>query len=265
MGSEQSTHGGQITHRQTSLSGGSLRQPSNFRRQHTIANPGSDMSEGSDATRPGSTSPGPSVCSDVDLPYISYTVNRPIGDSPKLTKQAVKAKTQRKVQPKPVKKSTHNIVVVKQAVTGPNVDKDPDIIRLQNIPMFLPIMRGTLYLPAPRDPEVLERLDSAPFYRLCLRYQNHLTSCANTVATEQNILTQKLRETDLEINKLVNIATDRQKRFAKYAEKLSKVQELSHQLNRCHMVLNQTLESMETLNNCLDIEDRLEPFVWTTG
>lgn len=32
------------------------------------------------------TSPGHSVCSDVDLPYISYTVNRPIGGiiSPKI-------------------------------------------------------------------------------------------------------------------------------------------------------------------------------------
>lgn len=64
---------------------------------------------------------------------------------------------------------------------------------------------------------------------------------------------------------MVAVATDRQKKYAKYADKLSRVQELSHQLNRCHMLLNQTLESMETLNNYLDIEDRLEPFVWTTG
>lgn len=63
----------------------------------------------------------------------------------------------------------------------------------------------------------------------------------------------------------MNAVTEKQKRFAKYAEKLSKVQELSHQLNRCHMVLNQTLESIETLNNHLDIDNRLEPFVWTTG
>lgn len=60
--------------------------------------------------------------------------------------------------------------------------------------MFLPIMRGTLHLPAARDPEVLERLDSTPFYRLCLHYQNHLTVCANLVATEQNVITQRVRE-----------------------------------------------------------------------
>lgn len=36
-------------------------------------------------TPPRCTSPGASICSDSDLPYISYTVNRPIGDSPKMT------------------------------------------------------------------------------------------------------------------------------------------------------------------------------------
>lgn len=138
-------------------------------------------------------------------------------------------------------------------------------ICLQSIPMFLPIMRATLNLPAARDPEVLERLDPIPLQKFCVRYQTHLTTCANLVATEQNALTQKIREMDGEITKIINAAYDKQKRFAKYAEKLSKVQEVSHQLNRCHMFLNQTLESIETLNNQLEIEDRLEPFVWTTG
>lgn len=36
-------------------------------------------------TPPRCISPGASICSDSDLPYISYTVNRPIGDSPKMT------------------------------------------------------------------------------------------------------------------------------------------------------------------------------------
>lgn len=83
MGSEHSAHASQqLTHRQASLSGNTVRQASNIRRQHTIANPGGpDISENNEIGRPGSTSPGPSVCGDVDLPYISYTVNRPIGGS----------------------------------------------------------------------------------------------------------------------------------------------------------------------------------------
>ncbi|KAK9707800.1 tumor suppressor protein [Popillia japonica] len=256
MGSEHSAH-----LKQSTMSHQSEKQ-ANLYRQHTIANPGGDLEE-----RPGSTSPGPSICSDSDLPYISYTVNRPIGDSPKLSnRQLVKSKvTHRKTVQKYIKKSVHNIVVVKPPISGPNVEKDPDILHLASIPMFLPIMRATLNLPAARDPEVLERLDPAPLTKLCLRYQTHLHTCSNLVATEQNLLIQKIRETDVEITKIVAIACDKQKRFAKYAERLMKVQELSHQLNRCHMFLNQTLESIESLNQCLDIEDRLEPFVWTTG
>lgn len=51
-----------------------------MRRQYTIAAPGrTDFPENVESGRPGSISPGPSVCSDIDLPYISYTVNRPIG------------------------------------------------------------------------------------------------------------------------------------------------------------------------------------------
>lgn len=82
MGSEQSTQGSNpsLSARQTSLNQSSARNISNIRRQHTIANPGSDLHGGEDGEgRPGSISPGPSVCSDSDLPYISYTVNRPIG------------------------------------------------------------------------------------------------------------------------------------------------------------------------------------------
>lgn len=38
-----------------------------------------DSDNTSDVEQPGSASPVMSVCSDSDLPYISYTVNKPIG------------------------------------------------------------------------------------------------------------------------------------------------------------------------------------------
>ncbi|XP_018566892.1 BLOC-1-related complex subunit 5 isoform X2 [Anoplophora glabripennis] len=200
MGSEHSSQSGAHSQRQGSLNKNGVKQ-SNIRRQHTIANPGGTENINSENGRPGSISPGPSVCSDIDLPYISYTVNRPIGDSPKLTnKQLVKNKsnsrrTQQSKQTKNKNNSAHNIVVVRGATSNtPGTEKDPDVVRLQGIPMFLPIMRATLSLPAARDPEVLERLDPTPLRNLCLRYQRHLTTAASLVATEQNHLTQKVRE-----------------------------------------------------------------------
>lgn len=158
---------------------------------------------------------------------------------------------------------THNIVVVKPAQTDPTADKDPDIVKLQSIPMFLPIMRGTLNLPpGVRDPEVLERLDPVGLFNLCARYQHHLNTNAQITAAEQATLCTTM---EMEFGRVLNLAVDRQKRFARFAEQMNKVHELSRQLTRCHSLLNQTLESLETLNNLLPVEERLEPFVWTTG
>lgn len=74
-----------------------------------------------------------------------------------------------------------------------------------------------------------------------------------------------LIQTDADINRLMAGLTDNQKRYAKYAEKLSKVHDVSHQVKKCHMLLSQTLESLNTLNNCLPLEDRLEPFFWSAS
>ena len=72
-------------------------------------------------------------------------------------------------------------------------------------------------------------------------------------------------QVDSETSRLMAVMTERQKAFAKYAERLAKVHELTHQLNKCHLALNQTIDILEVLNNSLPLNQRLEPFVWTTG
>ncbi|KAJ8872616.1 hypothetical protein PR048_026222 [Dryococelus australis] len=279
MGSENSTQHSQGT---------GFSRTSQFHRGKSASSQ-NGRGEDDEGGRPGSISPGPSICSDSDLPYISYTVNRPIGDSPKLT-QKHEGQLQRgkslggagasgpssrsgsgmanKRQLSLITRSSgsgHNIVVVKPAVNAEMPGKDPDLLRLESVPMFLPIMRGTLNLPAVRDPEVLERLDPSGLLGLCFHYQQHLAICGQVVGAEQSHLIGRVRDVDFEISRLMTTMTERQKKYAKYAEKLGKVHELSHQLNRCHMILNQTLESIETLNNSLPVDEHLEPFVWTTG
>lgn len=230
-----------------------------------------------EVSRPGSCSPGLSVCSDSELPYISYTVNRPIGDSPKHPvkqghllrgrSQGSSTSPSRKnvLRKIPLAKTQHNVVVVKAAAKENTSDKDPDILRLQKIPLFLPIMRGTLNVPAARDPEILERLDPRALHRLCLRCQRHMTESALSVANEQDRLALRIKEIDVEVAQILSVYIERQKMYSKHAETLSKVSELTAQIAKCHLVLNKTLESMEKLSNLLPAEERLEPFVWTTG
>ncbi|KAL9695519.1 hypothetical protein quinque_014804 [Culex quinquefasciatus] len=133
-----------------------------------------------------------------------------------------------------------------------------------SVPMFLPVMRGTLSLPANRDPEVLERLQPAHMVNMCSRLQSHFNTCATQVAQEQQQITNKIKETDQEISSALAQLVQKQKLYTSYAETFSKVRLISQQLTRCNDILNQNIESMEYLNNLLELEDRLEPFVWKT-
>lgn len=89
--------------------------------------------------------------------------------------------------------------------------------------------------------------------------------CATKVAQDQTVVNVKIKEVDQDITKLLNKMTERQKQFSTYAEAFTRVRNISQQLSRCNSLLNQNIELMESLNNALDVEDRLEPFVWTTN
>jgi BLOC-1 related complex subunit 5 len=89
--------------------------------------------------------------------------------------------------------------------------------------------------------------------------------CATKIAQDQVTINTKVKDLDQDIGRLLTKMTEKQKQCAAYAEAFSRVRQISQQLSRCNTLLNQNIELMESLNNVLEVEDRLEPFVWTTS
>lgn len=215
------------------------------------------------------SSPPLSVCS--DLPYVSY-IDRPIGgDSPKISayarrnvqgigrKQfpAVKAK-------RPQSTSKHNIVVVKPGAKDDD-QEDQDTFRLKNIPTFLPVMRSTLNTNTARsEPDILDKFQSIHLQNICNRLQQHYNICATKVGEDQRDIVNLVKTINNKVTVLYAKSVDQQKSYASYAEQFAKIRSISQQLSRCNSLLNENIESLETLNNFLAVEDRLEPFVWRT-
>ena len=140
-----------------------------------------------------------------------------------------------------------------------------NIIFVQEIPPFAPIIRGSLKTPWTKDPEITEKIEPNSLIRIGIFYEERMTRHAKAVEREQAALGHRIEEVECSLRTVMKSYGDRQRKFAKYVERLNRISDLSNGLTKCHQTLNQALESIEVLNNLLPTEERLEPFVWTTG
>ena len=221
------------------------------------------------ALREGASSPRQdSVCSDSgDVPYVSYTVNKPIGDSPKkvalsLSKPGrfTSPRLSRSLRSGRLVQSQHNTIVTVNRAGAEAAKADLDLVKLAEIPSFVPIMQS-----GADTGDILSRLDHAPLAAMLQRYEDQLRVCATRVAAEQGNINRLVREVDTSLADITSKMVERQKKYEKHSEKLAGVREVSRSLAKCHMLLNENIDMMDALNNSLPLDLRLEPFVWTTG
>lgn len=65
---------------------------------------------------------------------------------------------------------------------------------------------------------------------------------------------------DCVIQKLMHVMSEKQKKYAKYAEQFQRTSETVTVLNRIKDTMNDIIPKMEALNRLLPPEEQLEPF-----
>ena len=124
-------------------------------------------------------------------------------DSPRLSPRTVPTTTtkSRPTMPRERESETgtpkHDIVVVTEG-NVPEKDPDPELTKLNTIPVFYPIMRGSLNIPtSSRDLDLLDKMNHEQLLYLCVRYQEHLKQLAESVTFDQNALCVRIKEVNI--------------------------------------------------------------------
>ncbi|XP_050418227.1 BLOC-1-related complex subunit 5 [Patella vulgata] len=218
---------------------------------------------GSDQSTLPAGAPGSNLRSqrDEEIPYTQYSISKPIdGGSPRLSPRITnKNKTSPKLDREAGGTPKHDIVVVAEGTTSKS--KDLEVDKLNSVPVFFPIMRGSLNIPvSSRDTDLLDKLDYKQLLLMSLRYQEHLKQLSEAVAFDQNALCIRIKEIDHTVNILLGNLNERQKKYTKYADQTKRINETLTALQKIQKTMDGIIPKMENLNKLLPPEEQLESF-----
>ncbi|XP_057314769.1 BLOC-1-related complex subunit 5-like [Hydractinia symbiolongicarpus] len=147
------------------------------------------------------------------------------------------------------------VVVSSKLPENQNELLDEDIANIEAITLSRPILQN---LSGELDYSKIPRLNSGPLTEMILRYQFHLTECAEAVSFDQNVLSKRIKELDSLASKVNKNLNEHQKNIDHAINQLQKVTEVSTMLKRIEINLKQTKQLFVVLNEQLPTRDQIK-------
>ena len=156
------------------------------------------------------------------------------------------------------KAKLEDIVVVKDVPDAPQDRVDQTIAKLRQLRIMYPIIKNVAGVPI-EGMDLIPGLNADPVTEMLLRYQYHLSECAEAVAFDQNALSKRLKEVELFSTSVLKTAIDRQKQMDQSLGIIQKFFEIDSLLDRIGKNMDKTIELMQNLNSLLPENDRFSP------
>uniref|UniRef100_A0A915IE12 BLOC-1-related complex subunit 5 n=1 Tax=Romanomermis culicivorax TaxID=13658 RepID=A0A915IE12_ROMCU len=157
--------------------------------------------------------------------------------------------------------NTGQVVIVNTGLDEKNcMQDDEDFKRLQNIPIFYPILRNSLNIPGVKDEvDINTKFDHRAIYAFFSKFQEQLSQSTEFICSEQLNIVSKIRETDHTVSTLLNCLVERQKLTARLLADLNKTREINNQLIKITACLQEIVPMAQALNELLPETERLPP------
>lgn len=169
----------------------------------------------------------------------------------------------------PGKSATSDAIIVVHSgkvAKEETAEDDPNLLRMKQVPMCYPLLKGPASLSNEKSsktrqappPDAVVRLKYKEALTMGVRYQEHLRRCADAVAFDQNSLCTRVKEIDFAVNQLMSMLSERQKKYAKLAEQVSKTSDILQSVRSVRSTIDGLVPLMNDINSGLPEHLRLD-------
>ena len=164
-----------------------------------------------------------------------------------------------KPSPTPKQKAKiEDIIVVKDVPDASKDNMDDTLKRLKKLRITYPVIKNISGIPI-EGLDLISGLSPDHFTEMLLRYQYHLTECAEAVAFDQNALTKRIKEVDSFTAKVFKECNERHKQMDQILVDMPRFFEVESLINRISTNMEKTTLLLQTLNYYLPESERLTP------
>ncbi len=154
------------------------------------------------------------------------------------------------------KAKLEDIIVVKDTPDSGCKELDETIKKLKELKITYPIIKNVGGVPS-EGIDILPGLNSDPITEMILRYQYHLTECAEAVAFDQNAIAKRVKEIDSYSMSVLKDANERQKQMDGFLVNMKKFTEIDSLIDRVNKNMDKTVTLLLNVNQMLPEKDQL--------
>ena len=153
------------------------------------------------------------------------------------------------------KAKLEDIVIVKDVPDAPKGAVDETLAKLKKLRITYPVIKNVGGVPV-EGIDMIPGLNADPMTEMLLRYQYHLTECAEAVAFDQNALSKRIKEVEMFSTTVLKTANERQKQMDQSLGSIQKFFEIDSLVDRISKNMDKTIELMQNLNALLPENER---------
>ncbi|CEF67536.1 Loss of heterozygosity 12 chromosomal region 1 protein [Strongyloides ratti] len=146
-----------------------------------------------------------------------------------------------------------------------NPENDPDVIRLNEIPKFLPIMKGSVLNTSVPQRDIYRQINPKLLYDKFSELHIRMNENARFIQSGQNEIFGNIKKVDNAVKRITCELRLRENKYKKLDGEMLNLHSLQQTIDDIHRTIENLCENIKEINTCLNENQRLPPLDLNKG